>query len=243
MKLPPSEGSTTPRSSRWFASTPVSSTATAIESSPVVRFHAAGTFMRPSSHWRMPSGLVTPRKEERSCHGSAAKPSGTRSSAPRWVVSIESWKYAVTARFALRRAAKPVERGTTPSAPISLRSETTTPPAEATAARICAGVVWAENRTTVSPNGFPAAEEDPVSASAATSAASRRVGRFTISRRRHGAAAPPSLVLGKSAAGSRIRRRAAWPSCGSRAPRRAWPRRLPPRGRPRAASGPSSPPP
>ena len=32
------------------------------------------TFIRPSSHWRMPSGLVTPRNEPKSCQGSATKP-------------------------------------------------------------------------------------------------------------------------------------------------------------------------
>jgi hypothetical protein len=49
----------------------------------------------------------------------------------------------------------------------------------------------------VSPNGLPAAEADPVSASAAANAARRRVGRFTVFRRRQGNGLPPSLDLGK----------------------------------------------
>jgi hypothetical protein len=65
---------------------------------------------------------------------------------------------SVTERFASIRASKLWERGTTASAWIALRSVTTTPPAAVTAARICAGVVSGENRTTVTPNGLPAAD-------------------------------------------------------------------------------------
>src|SRR5438876_2942635 len=57
-------------SSRCDACTPVSRTATVTVLSPRVVAHAAGTFMRASSHWRIPSGLVTPRNDEASCQGS-----------------------------------------------------------------------------------------------------------------------------------------------------------------------------
>ena len=49
--------------------TPLSITAT-LTPAPCVVDQAAGTFIRLSSHWRIPSGLVSPRNEEKSCHGS-----------------------------------------------------------------------------------------------------------------------------------------------------------------------------
>src|SRR5215218_865901 len=179
MKLPPSVRSTTPWSSWWSASTPVSRTATAIEWSPVVRRHAEETFIRSSSHWKRP------------CHGSAtgscaseAEPfqrsTPRRRSAPWSAPSRVSGKTVVTERFASIRALKLGERGTTASASIALRSVTTTPPAAVTTARICAGVVPGKKRTTVTPNGLPAAEAEPAKAHAATNAARRRPGRITV---------------------------------------------------------------
>ena len=94
-------------------------------------------------------------------------------------ISVSAKRF-VTDCFELTRPSKPAELGTTASASIALRSPTTTPPEAVTAARICAGVVPWANRTTVTPKGLPAAEADPVSASAATSVARRRVGRFTV---------------------------------------------------------------
>ena len=70
----------------------------------------------------------------------------------------------MTERFASIRAPKSAERGTTASVSIALRSVTTTPSAAVTAARICAGVVCGENRTTVTPKGLPAAEAEPAKA-------------------------------------------------------------------------------
>src|SRR5436190_10385579 len=74
----------------------------------------------------------------------------------------------------------PSARGIAASASIALRSDTTTPPAEATAERICAGLVPWSNRTTVRLKGFPAAVAEPEIASAAANAARRRLGRFTV---------------------------------------------------------------
>src|ERR671931_1994017 len=86
----------------------------------------------------------------------------------------------MTAGLPSTRAMKPSERGTTTSASIALKSETTTAPADVTAERISAGLVpWAK-RTTVTSNGFPAAVAEPEIASAAANAARRRLGRFTV---------------------------------------------------------------
>src|SRR2546423_6863125 len=189
MKLPPRWGSTTLWSSRCCASTPVSSTATTTLESPRVRVHAAGTFIRLSSHCRIPSGFVTPRNDERLCHGSgkpAPEPSASGALPPparlswRSVASSASSKAYVTPGLPSTREMNPSERGTTTRASIALRSDTTTPPAEATAERICAGVVPWSNRTTVRLKGFPAAVAEPENASAAASAARRRLGRFTV---------------------------------------------------------------
>src|SRR2546423_5545431 len=189
MKLPPRWGSTTLWSSRCCASTPVSSTATTTLESPRVRVHAAGTFIRLSSHCRIPSGFVTPRNDERLCHGSgkpAPEPSASGALPPparlswRSVARNVSVKAYVTPGLPSTREMNPSERGTTTSASIALRSDTTTPPAEATAERICAGVVPWSNRTTVRLKGFPAAMAEPENASAAVNAARRRLGRFTV---------------------------------------------------------------
>ena len=102
-----------------------------------------------------------------------------------------SVKRPVTSGFEATRESKPDEAGTTASAPIALRSPTTTPPAAVTAPRICAGVEPGENRTTVTPKGLPAAVADPVIASAAANVARRRVGRITVLQ----VSANPSRVL------------------------------------------------
>src|SRR5438876_12280516 len=123
----------------------------------------------------MPSGFVTPRKDEASWSGSgnvSAPPAESRRSA--------SWKAVVTEALRVTRASKPEPLGTTAIAPIGLRSATTVAPAEVTTWRIWAGVVPGMNRTTVTPKGLPAAEADPVIASAAANVARRRLGRFTV---------------------------------------------------------------
>src|SRR3954467_2947302 len=178
MKLPPSFLSTTPCSSRWSASTPVSITATAIERSPVVRRQAGATFIRSSSHWKS-ACQGSPRSVPGASDGPLPGPP------PRILSclsppSSESAKSCVTERFVRTLASKPVEPGTTASASIALRSPITVPPEAVTAARICAGVVPCANRTTVTPKGLPVAVADPVTASAAASVARRRVGRITL---------------------------------------------------------------
>src|SRR2546430_6939234 len=75
---------------------------------------------------------------------------------------------------------KPSARGITTRLSMAVRSDTTTPPAELTAERICAEVVPWANRTTVRLNGFPAAVAEPENASAAANTARRRLGRFTV---------------------------------------------------------------
>src|SRR4051794_3997262 len=178
MKFPPSFLSTTPCSSRWSTSTPVSITATAIEPSPVVRRQAGATFIRSSSHWKS-ACQGSPRSAPGPSDGPSPGPPARRPSC-RSPPSSESAKSWVTERLERTLASKPGEPGTTASASIALRSPTTVPPEAVTAARICAGVVPGAKRTTVTPKGLPAAVADPVSASAAASVARRRVGRITL---------------------------------------------------------------
>src|SRR5919197_6484468 len=190
MKFPPRCRSTTLCSSRCSASTPVSRTATTMLRSPLVEAHAPGTCIRLSSHWRMPSGFVTPRNDGSSCQGSGKEPpvppslSGARPppcsfTSPRSLTSSASWKAPTTAEFRRIRSAKPSVFEAAARAPIWLMSLTTTPPAEETAERICAGGVPGAKRTTVIPNGF-AADAEPAKASAPQTAARRRPGRFTM---------------------------------------------------------------
>src|SRR5207237_7926403 len=89
------------------------------------------------------------------------------------------WNAATTAGLRRMRSAKPFAVGTAARAPIGLRSPTTAPPADETAARICAGGVPATKRTTVMPNGFEA-EAELANASAPKITARRRLGRFTV---------------------------------------------------------------
>ena len=86
----------------------------------------------------------------------------------------------MTERFERTLESKPVELGHDGERVDRAQVADDDPPEAVTAARIWAGVVPGANRTTVTPKGLPAAEADPVIASAAANVARRRVGRFTV---------------------------------------------------------------
>src|SRR5439155_18681765 len=171
--------------------TPVSRTATLTVLSPSVVAQAAGTFMRASSHWRIPCGLVTPRNEDASCHGSAKEPdppkTGEPTEPPRSLPSrvtgpsnIDSRKKLATCELAPILAPKSGAVGATAIAPTGLRSVTTSPPAFAMAARICPGVVALSNRTIEIPNGFGLSlAEAGATARSAAAQRDRKTSRFT----------------------------------------------------------------
>ena len=187
-------------SSRCDFWTPVSRTATLMVLSPRVVAHAAGTFIRASSHWRIPSGLVTPRNEEASCHGSVKAgdlpKTGELTGPPRappsrvsGLSNIDSAKKPATWELAPIRAPKSRVTGTTAIAPTGLRSVTTSPPAFAIAACICAGVMPLSKRTIVIPNGFGFDCAAGATARNAATQRDRKTSRFT--------ADTPSAVAGR----------------------------------------------